>query len=356
MERRIEKLKKAMEDKKLDGFFVGKPANRYYLSGFTGSAGNILLTREKAYFITDFRYTEQATEQCPHMEIVEHRLNKMETVSDLVEKNGLSRIGFEAHFETYSTVEEQLKGKVSGVEWVPTEGLVEEIRLFKEEVEIEKIHNAVKLADDAFEHICSFIRPGMSEKEVSLELEFFYRKNGAKGSSFDIIVASGHRGALPHGVASDKIISRGDLIVIDMGADLDGYASDLTRTIAVGEAGNKEREVYDTVLKAQMAAIEGIKPGMTGIEADELARRVIRDAGYEERFGHGLGHGIGIEVHEQPRLSPKGEQTLKPGMVFTIEPGIYIPDWSGVRIEDIVILEENGVRPLTAASKEFRII
>lgn len=356
MEKRIEKIREELGNNNLDGIIINHPSNRFYLSGFTGSAGTVMVTAKKAMLITDFRYTEQAQNQAPHLEIIEHDLKKTDTLNQLISGEGLNKIGFEADFETFATVEQQLKGKIDNVEWVPTQNLVEKFRIYKNAAELSFLQEAIDLADQALEHICGFIKPGMAEREVALELEFFLRKKGAKGSSFDIIVASGPRGSLPHGIASDKIIKEGELVVIDMGARLNGYASDVTRTFAIGSAGEKERKIYETVLEAQLAAIEGIKPGLSGQAADKLSRDVISAEGYGDNFGHGLGHGIGIDVHESPRLSPVSENNLEPGMVFTVEPGIYLPGWGGVRIEDIVVMEENGVRSLTGAPKEFKII
>ncbi len=356
MENRIARLQEKIKEQELDGLIINNPSNRFYASGFTGSAGTVLISEEKACLITDFRYTEQAGEQAPHLEIIEHGSQKVDTLVEILHQEKVKRAGFEADFETYSTVEQQLRGKIKDVEWVPTQNMVEDLRKIKSQDEIQNLQKAVDLADRALHHIQSFIQPGITEREVSLELEIFLRKNGAKGSSFDIIVASGPRGSLPHGIASEKEIKEGELVVIDMGARLDGYASDVTRTFAVGQMDNKGREIYNAVLEAQLAAIEGLEPGMTGQEADQLAREVIVGHGYGDKFGHGLGHGIGIDVHESPRLSPISTSTLEPGMAFTVEPGIYLPGWGGVRIEDIVVMEEKGVRILTGAKKELTII
>ncbi len=356
MEKRIAQLQEKIKEQELDGIIINNPSNRFYVSGFTGSAGTVFITEEIAFLITDFRYTEQAGEQALHLEIIEHGSQKVDTLAEILRQQKVKKAGFEADFETYATVEQQFRGKINDVEWVPVQNMVEDLREIKSPVEVQNLQKAVELADQALEHIQGFIRPGITEREVSLELEFFLRKKGAKGSSFDIIVASGPRGSLPHGIASEKEIKEGELVVIDMGARLAGYASDVTRTYPVGLVDDKGREVYNTVLEAQLAAIEGIKPGMTGKEADQLAREVIAGRGYGDNFGHGLGHGIGIDVHESPRLSPISTSTLEKGMVFTVEPGIYLPGWGGVRIEDIVIMEEKGVRILTGANKELTII
>lgn len=353
MNKRLKKLRQSMESENLPALLVGSAANRYYLSGFTGSAGSILLTPRETYLVTDFRYVEQAAQQSPHLKVIRHGLGKYNTIKELLAKEDIKEIGFEAAYVTFDEVENHLKAGVPDVDWLPTKGLVENLRLYKSPAEVEKIYDAVKLTDEAFEHICDYIKAGQKERDVALELEIFFRKNGATGPSFDLIVASGARSALPHGVAGDKVIEEGDLIVIDMGAILEGYVSDFTRTVIIGKPGKKEKEIYNIVLQAQLAAIAGIKPGMTGREADAIARRVIEEAGYGEYFGHGLGHGLGIVVHEMPGVGPSGEMVLEPGMMITIEPGIYLPGWGGVRIEDVGLVEEEGLKILTAADKDF---
>ncbi len=354
MKKRLKKLRQEMQEQGLDALLIRSGPNRFYLSGFTGSAGALLITGEEALFITDFRYTQQAREQSPHFQVVQFEVKLLDTLAEIIGERKIEKIGFESMHETYHEVKENLKPKLPDVEWLPAKELVENLRLYKDEEELEKIKAAVDLTDGALEHIYSFIEPGLTEEEVALELELFMRRRGASGTAFSFIVASGHRGALPHGVAGPKKIQAGEALVIDMGARLNGYVSDLTRTVAVGPVSQKTRDIYNIVLRAQLTALENIKPGMTGKEADELARRVIEEAGYKDYFGHGLGHGLGIEVHEAPRLSPLGENVLEPGMVFSVEPGIYLPDEFGVRIEDVVVLEEDGVRILTGASKEFK--
>lgn len=353
MERRIQALRKSMNEQGVPGFLVSSNANRYYLSGFTGSAGSVLVTPESAYLITDFRYTQQGQEQAPHLQVMQAGFQSLQDIGKLLDKEGVKRVGFEEQHVTYHMVERRLKEELPQVEWVPIKDMVEKLRYFKDEMEKEAIIKAVDLADAAFDHICGFIQPGMEEREVALELEMFFRRNGASESAFTTIVASGERGALPHGVASSKAIEKGDLVTIDMGARLNHYVSDLTRTVAVGTPDDRGKEIYSIVLEAQLAALNGMKAGITGKEADQLARDVIEKAGYGKNFGHGLGHGLGIEVHESPRLSPQGEDRLEVGMVFTVEPGIYLPGWGGVRIEDDVVIEVDGVKILTQAPKEL---
>jgi Xaa-Pro aminopeptidase len=239
---------------------------------------------------------------------------------------------------------------------VPISGLIEKIRLIKTQQEINIIKVACEIADHAFTHILNFIKPGKTELEVSNELEFFMRKQGATQSSFDIIVASGLRSALPHGVATNKVIEKGDFVTLDYGALYNGYISDITRTVAVGEPSGKLVDMYNAVLASQLLALEKVGPGLTGIQADAIARNYLTEKGYGEAFGHSLGHGIGLEVHESPGLSIRSETVLEPGMAVTIEPGVYLPEIGGVRIEDDILITENGNELLTHSSKELIIL
>ncbi|RSL30975.1 aminopeptidase P family protein [Salibacterium salarium] len=351
---RLEKLRSMLKEKQADAIFINSPANRYYLSGFTGTAGAVIVTPNNAFFITDFRYIEQAKEQCGHFEVLEQTSSVLKTLQKKSEELGWKSLAFEKDHLTYASFE-QLKAHTEA-ELIPVTGLVENIRLYKNDEELATIQQAVDIADRAFKHITSYIKPGIKEIDVSNELEFFMREQGAVSSSFDIIVASGTRSALPHGVASDKEIQNGDLVTLDFGAYYQGYCSDITRTVAVGEPADELKTIYQTVYEAQIKALEEIKPGMTGIEADAIARDYITEQGYGRSFGHGLGHGLGMEVHEGPRLSPKGEQKLEPGMVVTVEPGIYVPNVGGTRIEDDIVITETGNQKLSQSPKELMII
>ena len=230
------------------------------------------------------------------------------------------------------------------------------MRKVKDEQEIAAIREAIKITDHAFNTIIEKIKPGTAEEDIAVELEFLLRKLGASGKSFDFIIASGWRSALPHGVATEKRIAKNEFIVLDFGAIYKRYCSDLTRTVFVGEPSAKHVEIYNIVLEAQLAAIDRLKPGMSGKEVDSIARDIIKKKGYGDYFGHGLGHSVGLEIHEEPRLSPREEKIIEPGMIITVEPGIYIPNWGGVRIEDIVLVTKNGVEVLTQAQKQFIII
>ncbi|MEW9669599.1 M24 family metallopeptidase [Ammoniphilus sp. 3BR4] len=355
MNHRLVEVQRRMKEKGLDSLLITSPYNRRYLSGFTGSAGYLLLTLERAQLITDFRYVDQATEQAPDFEVIRHEGPILQEVGKQLTGLQALKTGFEKQYATYALYEGLLACRENG-EWVGVQGLVEELRMVKSADEIAVIRQACQIADDTFQHILGFIKPGVTERDVAIELEFHMRKLGAASSSFDIIVASGERGALPHGVASDKVLNPGELVTMDFGAYYNGYVSDLTRTIAVGEPSEKLREIYETVLQAQLAGVQQIKPGITGKEADALTRDVISEAGYGQYFGHSTGHGIGLEVHEGPGLSSKSDVVLKPGMVVTVEPGIYLSQLGGVRIEDDVIITENGCEIITQSTKELIIL
>ncbi len=351
---KLTKLRELLVEKDLDALFVTSGYNRRYMTGFTGTAGVAIISNDDAVFITDFRYMEQAADQIKDFRIVQHEKTIIEEVAQQVEQMKVKRLGFEKEDLTFGMYE-LYKSKVTA-ELIPTAGLVEKLRIIKTPEELEVLKQAAKIADDAFTHICGFIKAGMTELEVANELEFFMRKQGATSSSFDTIVASGIRGALPHGVATDKKIETGELVTLDYGALYNGYISDITRTVAVGEPSEKMREIYEITLAAQKLAVEGIKPGMTGIQADAIARDHIASKGYGEAFGHSTGHGIGLEVHEAPGLSFRSETVLEPNMTVTAEPGIYLPGIGGVRIEDDLVITENGCERLTHCTKELQIL
>ncbi|MGM0898147.1 MAG: M24 family metallopeptidase [Bacillota bacterium] len=351
---KLMKLREQMQKRELDSLLVTNPYNLRFITGFTGTAGLALITPNDAWFITDFRYTEQAGEQVKEFKVVQAQKGLLDEVARIAQEAAVERLAFEQDYMTFATYS-QYKEKLSAT-LEPVSGLIEKLRMVKTPEEIEVLKAAAKIADDAFEHICTYIKPGMTELQVSNELEFFMRSQGATSSSFDIIVASGLRSALPHGVASDKEIEQGDLITLDFGALYNGYVSDITRTIAVGEPSDKLKEIYQVVLDSQVLALEKIKPGMTGIEADAIARDYIKAKGYGEAFGHSTGHGIGLEVHEGPGLSFRSETVLEPGMAVTVEPGIYLPGIGGVRIEDDILITETGNERLTHSSKELRIL
>ncbi|UOQ47474.1 Xaa-Pro peptidase family protein [Gracilibacillus caseinilyticus] len=348
---RLEKLREVLNNEQLDGLLITSPVNRRYMTGFTGTAGVALVTDNEAIFITDFRYTEQAADQVKEFTIKEHKGPIQETVAALVDSLQLKNLGFEKKDLTYALFETYQKAVATKL--VPSDGLIEKLRLIKDQDEINIIKDACKIADDAFDHILQYIKPGVKEIDIANELEFFMRKQGATSSSFDMIVASGYRSALPHGVASSKEIKAGELVTLDFGALYKGYASDITRTVAVGEISEELQSIYQTVLDAQLKGVAGIKAGITAKEADALTRDHIGDKGYGTYFGHSTGHGLGLDVHEMPGLSFRSDEVLQPGMIVTVEPGIYIPNVGGCRIEDDILIQEDGNERLTNAPKEL---
>lgn len=348
---RVNKLQAQLGKNEIDALLVTKRENIRYLSGFTGSSGVIVITSNSASFITDFRYTEQANDQVKGYDIIELDTSLIKSVADVVSRESIKRLGIEQDAMTvgqYRAYEKEVEAQLT-----ETSGIVEKLRLIKDESEIKIMKEAAAIADAAYAHIQTFIRPGRTEREVANELEMFMRSKGADSSSFDMIVASGLRSALPHGVASDKVIESGELVTLDFGAYYKGYCSDITRTLAIGPISDELRQIYDTVLRAQLAGVEGIRAGITGIEADALTRDIIKEAGYGEYFGHSTGHGLGMEVHEAPGLSFRSDTVLEPDMVVTIEPGIYINGVGGCRIEDDVVITEDGCYLLTQSPKEL---
>ncbi|MDQ0088233.1 Xaa-Pro aminopeptidase [Paenibacillus anaericanus] len=352
---RVIRLREALELQNLEAILITGEVNRRYLTGFTGSSGYVLITGQRAYLLTDFRYMVQASEQAVGFEIVEHAASVTDTLKELLEAGQISRLGFEEENVVYSTYR-SYETTLSPCQLIPVAGLVEDLRVFKDEEELAIMKQAADLADRTFHHMLGVLRPGVTELDMALELEVFMRKNGATSSSFETIIASGERSALPHGVASERVIKGNEFVKMDFGALLNGYCSDITRTVVLGTPNDKHREIYDIVLEAQLHTLEFLRPGMTGREADALARDVITRYGYGDQFGHSTGHGLGMEVHEAPRLSKLSDTVLQPGMVVTVEPGIYLPGFGGVRIEDDVVITENGIRRLTESTKDFTVI
>lgn len=352
---RLAGLRKQMAVNGVEALFVTNPFNHRYLSGFTGTSGYLLISDQRAYLLTDFRYVEQAKAQAPLFEVVRHETQVLKTVAQILHDEGFKRIGFEDEDVTVRFYK-QMNEWCQGVSWIPLSGTVEQLRAVKSEEEIRTIQKAAHIADLAFTYILGVLKPGVTEKEIALELEYQMRKNGAEKASFDIIVASGWRSALPHGVASDKVIENGEFVTLDFGAYYNGYCSDLTRTVAIGQVDETLKNIYQIVLDAQQYGIEQIKAGMEGKKADALVRQKIAAAGYGEYFGHGTGHSIGLEIHESPRLSPASADILQSGNIVTIEPGIYIPQLGGVRIEDDALIRENGCEILTHAEKQLIIL
>jgi len=352
---RLEKLRREMEKQNLEAFLITNSTNRRYMTGFTGTSGYVLVTADKAALFTDFRYMEQAASQAKEYEVVLHAPKPMETVKEWLKRSGVQRLGFEENDVTYGDYLDYSK-ELDGIRLEPAGKLVERLRALKDDEELRIMQEAANLADAAFRAVLDKLKPGVREADIAFELEAFMRRNGASGPSFDTIVASGERSALPHGVAGDRILQPGDFVTLDFGAYFRGYCSDLTRTVVLGKASAKQKEIYEIVLEAQMHALSRLQPGMTGKEGDALARDIIAKYGYAAQFGHGTGHGLGMEIHESPRLSLQSETVLEPGMVVTVEPGIYIPGFGGVRIEDDVVITGDGVHILTHSTKRLLII
>lgn len=351
---RVEKLRIRMQEQGLDAMLITSPYNLRYMSHFTGTTGLAVVTLEKAFFVTDFRYTEQVAKQAIGYEIIQNKGPIYDEVVNIVRSNGIEALGFEEDFVTFSTFE--ALEDMMPCDLVPVSGMMEALRLIKEPAEIATIKKACSISDAAYEHILGVVKPGMTEIEVANELDFYMRKLGASGVSFETIVASGVRSAMPHGVASSKVIEQGDFITIDFGCYYDGYVSDMTRTFALGEPDPKLKEIYQIVLEAQLKVIDAAKPGVTGAQLDTIARDHIASHGYGEAFGHSTGHGIGLEIHESPAISAKSDYTLVPGNVITDEPGIYLPGIGGVRIEDDLVITETGNEIICTPSKELIVL
>lgn len=336
----------------LDALIFCARENLRYLGGFTGSDGVLLLTSGASRFLTDSRYTTQARLQVSADRIEEYRVQAEGVVAALRE-SGAQRIGFESSLAYGKVNDLRVKGETTWA-WVPLREELESLRLAKAVDEIVAIEAATHLNALAFAEIEPLIRPGVVERDLAVALEFALKRRGAEEKAFDFIVASGERGALPHGVASDRRLAAGELVTVDFGCRVDGYHADETVTLAVGAVPDELRRVFDVVLTAHDRALAAVSPGVPLADIDRIARDCIAAAGYGEYFGHGLGHGVGLEVHEAPTVSSRSKDVVQPGMVFTIEPGVYLPGTGGVRIEDMVLATSSGSRVLTRIPKHYR--
>jgi Xaa-Pro aminopeptidase len=355
---RLQKLRQALEQQESDALLVSQSENRRYFSEFTGSAGWLVISVSNALLAVDFRYVEQAKNESAEFEIVHINGEITNWLPQLASEAGIKRLGFEANeipFAIYRQLYDALSNDYYQIKFIPTTNLVESVRAIKEPEELEFITAAAELADSAFEHTKSMISPGITEKEIAWHLEKFLREKGSETIPFEIIVASGPNSALPHAKPSKRVILHDEPIIIDMGAKVNGYCSDLSRTLCFGKGDETFSKTYNIVLGAQLTAIATIDADMNGDQADQLARKVIDHAGYGNSFGHGLGHGIGLAAHESPRLGPNASDLLVNGMVFTVEPGIYISGWGGIRIEDTVVMEKGKIKTLTCADKTANI-
>lgn len=354
-----EELKKEAATSQVEGLFITRPENRAYLSGFTGSFGYLLVTERDAIVFTDGRYVEQAANQAAGWTIVRLERPFEKNIIPEITRLGLARLGFEADHLSFSEVR-YWGDKIKEIEWLPTAGLTGRLRQRKNGSEVEAIKQAVAIAEKGFDYLLGVLTPGMTEREAAAQLEFAMRKHGADAIAFDTIVASGPRGALPHGRASDKVIASGELVTFDFGARWEGYNSDITRTIFIGGNGQqpseRQRLIYGLVLEAQLAGIEAVRPGVAANAVDAASRAVFEKAGMLDYYLHSTGHNLGREVHEMPFITPTDESLLEAGMVLTVEPGLYFTDWGGVRIEDDLLVTPDGAEILPRSTKELILL
>lgn len=352
---RLQILQAGLKALNLDGILITNPENRRYLSGFSGSAGVLLISATEAFIVTDFRYWEQVSQEVGGFTLHKQGLNLWQSVGELIQTLKWKRIGFEASNLTFH--EHQTLGKLiaTNTKLVPTSDQVEKQRWVKEENEIALIAQAAKITDLALEKTLSIIKPGIKEREIALEYDYQLRLNGAEGNAFKTIVISGLRSALPHGAATEKTVVPGELVLIDGGALFQGYHADLTRTVVLGKATVEQKRIYEIVLQAQQKALEYLKAGLVGSSVDNVAREFLAREGFKDFFGHGLGHSVGLAIHESPRLSPTEVNMVPQGAVITVEPGVYLPEWGGIRIEDLVVVESDGIRNLTSSPKQSLI-
>jgi len=350
---RRRRLAARLDDLKVDALLITRLVNVRYLTGFTGSNGQLLLSGDPALF-TDFRYEEQSAKEAPDLTRRVYTDGFRDELRAALREAGTRRLGFERHdvsFETYESFR-----KLEGVELVPIGPEVERLRWEKDPEEVAHLERAQEITDAAFEEMVGKLAEGMTEREVAFELELAMRRGGAERVGFDTIAAFGEGAAEPHHGPTDRPLASGDLVKLDFGCVVEGYHSDMTRTVAFGDPGEELRGVYEVVARAQRAGEEAVRAGVTGREADGAARRVIEDAGYGERFGHSLGHGVGLEIHEGPTLRSTSDDVLPEGAVVTVEPGIYLPGLGGVRIEDAVVVGDEGCRPLPTSTKELIVL
>lgn len=355
IKQRTEKI--CNELKNGEAFIVSYPANRFYLTGFNSSAGTVVITHKKAYFIVDFRYFEKAKRVIDSCTVLLTQ-KLWEQIKVILKDDGVKTVYLEnrtialAEYTSY-------KKKLSDFEISDSseiEDFLYKMRSQKSRDELQIMKAAQQLTDETFEYILNYIRSGKTEKEIALEMEFYMRRRGSEGVAFDFIVVSGENSSLPHGTPTDRTIRRGDLLTMDFGAVIQGYNADMTRTVAIGEVNEKQKSVYNTVLTAQLEAIKQIKAGAVCKDIDKIARDIIDNAGYKGCFGHSLGHSVGVEIHESPCFSPKDDSVLKSGMVLSVEPGIYIENEFGVRIEDVIYVTDDGCYNLTKSPKVLIII
>lgn len=353
IEKRLDKLRHLLKEQQLDAILISKAENIYYLSGFTGGEdGRLLVNNRQAYILTDSRYFEQVQTECAGWTLVEERPGTLSALSSLCEAVG--RFGFEAHhlsYQQFRSLDESLSSEL-----IPVDNLVEGLRAIKDPLEIECLRQASRVNDEVFQEILASLKPGLSEEAIARKICFLLREKGCTKESFDTIVLAGENCALPHGRPGPRILKDGDMLTLDFGGFYRHYSGDMTRTVAIGQASSRLHEMYSLVLLAQESALNQVKAGATARQVDRAAREVFRQAGMEKYFIHSTGHGLGLEVHENPSLSQRSEAALSENMVVTVEPGLYIPGWGGIRIEDVVLVKHHGCEIITRSEKGLLIV
>ncbi len=352
MDNRLRKIKAGMKSKGISALLITRPENQFYLTGLNSTNCQLIITEDSDYLLTDFRYIESAGELSTFYHVI--LLDNNVTLYSVIKDIGLAELAVEEHYMSHADAKKI--GDEAGCRLTSGDGIAEYARVIKEPRELEAIKKAQKVADLGFLHMLDYLRPGLKEREAALELELYLRKQGADALSFETILVSGVRTSLPHGEPSQKVLERGDFVTMDFGCKVDGYCSDMTRTVALGSVTDKQREIYNIVLEAQRAGCKALRDGLDAWAGDKACRDLIEDRGYGAYFGHGTGHGVGLEIHEAPTLNTKSQEILKENMVVTIEPGIYLPKEFGVRIEDLAIITPSGIINLVKAEKELIVI
>lgn len=355
MKERMDRLYSWMEKEGLDALLVSNRYNVRYLSGFTGDMAYLYISKKQKLLMTDSRYTTWARAEAEGFSVfqVDAKISYADKLGQLLEEEQAGNIGFENQKMIYADVLKFQKKAPETTEWISVDGRLDQLRQIKNAGELACIARAEAIGDAAFSHIIKTLSVGMTEQETAWELEDVMRREGADGLSFETIAVFGERTAMPHAVPGKRKLAVGDFVVMDFGCIYEGYCSDMTRTVIMGKADSRQKDIYDTVLQAQAAALSMIRSGLRCCDVDAAARKVIADAGYGEYFGHGLGHSVGLYIHESPALSPKDTSILQENMLETVEPGIYIPDFGGVRIEDLVVVQRDGCENLTHSEKKL---
>lgn len=354
--KRVNAVRTNMEKRKIDALIITSMENIRYVTGFTGSTAVGVITKNSAAILVDSRYILQAKKECSGVKAVLFSGDWSDTVAEILAKEKAERVGFEQDYVTIALHKKMRKAVAKPAKLVGVSRTVEELRIVKDADEIKTLKKAVAITDACFSHLLEFIKPGMTERDVALEIYLYFYNNGAM-TAFNSIIAAGTNAAFPHHKPENAVITAGQMLKMDFGATVDGYNADITRTVFIGNPpDDKQKEIYQIVFDAQRKAIEAIKPGKKGKEIDSIAREYIASKGYGEYFGHGLGHSLGIGVHDGPGFAPTSETVLEPGMIMTVEPGIYIEGWGGVRIEDDILVTKDGCEVLTKSKKDITVI